>query len=60
MWNKRSDTIVHEKSPFNAEPSRSALAASMIAGLETFYSRNHGLNHRDVVAVAGQLLAQGF
>lgn len=42
MWNKRADTIVHAESPFNAEPSRSALAENMITPVDTFYSRNHG------------------
>ena len=42
MWGKRDDTVVHEGSPFNAEPSRSALAGRGITPLDTFYSRNHG------------------
>ncbi len=42
MWSKREDTIVHERSPFNAEPSRSALAENSITSVDTFYSRNHG------------------
>ena len=42
MWSKRADTIVHERSPFNAEPSRSALAQNAITSIDTFYSRNHG------------------
>ena len=40
MWSKRADTIVHERSPFNAEPSRSALAQNAITSIDTFYSRN--------------------
>jgi sulfite oxidase len=42
MWGKRSDTVVHGQSPFNAEPSRSALAGRGITPLDTFNSRNHG------------------
>lgn len=42
MWNKRDDTIVHAKCPFNAEPPRSALAESAITPIDTFYTRNHG------------------
>lgn len=42
MWDKRPDMIVHEQSPFNAEPSRQALAAAEITAIDAFYSRNHG------------------
>lgn len=42
MWGKRADTIVHQESPFNAEPSRSALAENDFTAADTFYSRNHG------------------
>jgi sulfite oxidase len=42
MWGKRDDMVVHESDPFNAEPSRSALAGNDITPLDTFYSRNHG------------------
>ena len=42
MWDKRKDTIVHEQSPFNAEPSPAALAENVITSVDTFYSRNHG------------------
>jgi len=41
-WDKRSDTVVHEQEPYNAEPSRSALAGHLITPVDTFYSRNHG------------------
>jgi sulfite oxidase len=41
-WGKRSDMIVHERSPFNAEASRSALAVGAITPIDTFYARNHG------------------
>jgi sulfite oxidase len=41
-WGKRADTIVHEELPFNAEPSRSALALCNITPTDTFYARNHG------------------
>lgn len=41
-WGKRADTVVHEESPFNAEPSRSALALGDITAIDTFYTRNHG------------------
>jgi sulfite oxidase len=42
MWGKRSGTIVHGRSPFNAEPPPSALARGEITALDTFYCRNHG------------------
>lgn len=42
MWGKRPDTIVHEESPFNCEPSPSALSGRYITPVDTFYSRNHG------------------
>jgi sulfite oxidase len=42
MWGKRDDTIIYERSPFNAEAARSALAESDITPVDTFYSRNHG------------------
>lgn len=41
-WDKLSDTVVHEQDPYNAEPSRSALAGRMITPVNAFYSRNHG------------------
>ena len=39
---KRADMIVHEQEPYNAEPSRSALAEHLITPVEVFYGRNHG------------------
>lgn len=39
---KRSDMVVHEQVPYNAEPVRSALAQHVITPLDTFYGRNHG------------------
>lgn len=42
MWGKRDDMVVHTASPFNAEPTRSALAVGDITPLDTFYTRNHG------------------
>jgi sulfite oxidase len=42
MWGKSSATIVHSRSPFNAEACRSALARDEITPLEVFYCRNHG------------------
>ena len=41
-WGKRDDTIVHGVEPFNAEPSRAALAQHPLTPAEVFYSRNHG------------------
>ena len=41
-WGKRDDMVVHEVSPYNAEPSQSGLATSDITPIDTFYSRNHG------------------
>lgn len=40
-WGKRSDMLVHEGDPFNAEPSGSALVEHMLTPAEVFYSRNH-------------------
>lgn len=42
MWDKRTDTIVHEESPYNAEPTRAALGRAAVTPIDTFYSRNHG------------------
>ena len=42
-WGKRDDMVVHEVSPYNAEPSQSGLATSDITPIDTFYSRNHGV-----------------
>jgi sulfite oxidase len=39
---KRPDMVVHGADPYNAEPPRSALAASAVTPLDTFYVRNHG------------------
>jgi sulfite oxidase len=41
-YGKRPDTIVHEHEPFNAEPSRLALARAPVTPLDTFYVRGHG------------------
>ncbi len=42
MWDKRSDMIVHEQDPFNAEPTPQVLAENDITPVDAFYSRNHG------------------
>jgi sulfite oxidase len=39
---KRADMVVHVAGPYNAEPPRTALAASALTPLDTFYVRNHG------------------
>ena len=41
-WGKRADMTVHGDEPFNAEPSRAALADSAVTPAEAFYVRNHG------------------
>jgi sulfite oxidase len=41
-WGKYAATIVHKRSPFNAEPTPSALAREEITALDIFYCRNHG------------------
>jgi sulfite oxidase len=41
-WGKRTDMIVHEDSPFNAEATRTALAVGDITPIDAFYARNHG------------------
>ena len=40
-WGKRSDMVVHEADPFNAEPPRAVLADQVLTPLDAFYSRNH-------------------
>lgn len=42
LWGKRDDMIVHESDPYNAEPTRTALAESPITPIQAFYDRNHG------------------
>ncbi|MEO7233914.1 MAG: sulfite oxidase [Lapillicoccus sp.] len=42
MWEKRSDMVVHEEDPYNAEPPPAALAGHPLTTADTFYSRNHG------------------
>ena len=42
MWDKRADTVVHEREPYNAEPVGTALDGHRLTPLDTFYSRNHG------------------
>lgn len=42
MYSKRSDMVVHEEAPYNAEPTPAALAVSFLTPTDTFYSRNHG------------------
>src|SRR5271166_4287836 len=41
-WDKRSDMIVHDSDPLNAETPRAALGAHELTGADTFYVRNHG------------------
>lgn len=36
MWSKSAATIVHERTPFNPESSRSALAHDVITALDSF------------------------
>ncbi len=40
-WGKRPDMVVHERDPFNAEPTPAALLAEFLTPVDTFYSRNH-------------------
>ena len=42
LWDKRDDMIVHEADPYNAEPSRGALADRMLTPIDSFYGRTHG------------------
>ncbi len=42
MTGKRTDMIVHDSEPYNAEPPRGALVQSRLTALDTFYVRNHG------------------
>ncbi len=41
-WDKRTDMVVHEDDPYNAEPPRGGLADRMLTPIDAFYSRNHG------------------
>jgi sulfite oxidase len=41
-YGKRSDLIVHEHEPFNAETGRAALAQSAVTATDAFYVRGHG------------------
>jgi sulfite oxidase len=41
-WGKRSDMVVHEDEPFNAEPDPSALVGHRLTPTDAFYARNHG------------------
>jgi sulfite oxidase len=41
-FGKRSDMIVHEREPFNAETGRGALAQSAVTATDAFYVRGHG------------------
>ena len=41
MWAKRSDMIVHEQDPYNAEAPRAGLIEPITA-IDAFYVRNHG------------------
>ena len=41
-YGKRSDVIVHEREPFNAETPRAALAAGPLTAIDGFYVRDHG------------------
>jgi hypothetical protein len=50
---KREDMLVHENDPYNAEPPRSALAASAITPLDTFYVRGHGAVARSTACLWG-------
>ena|SRR5947209_18839 len=41
-YGKRSDLIVHEDDPFNAETPRAALASGPLTATDMFYVRDHG------------------
>ena len=41
-YGKRSDVIVHEDEPFNAETGLAALAAGAVTATDAFYVRGHG------------------
>ncbi len=41
-YHKRSDLIVHEHEPFNAETPRAALADGPVTATDAFYVRGHG------------------
>lgn len=42
QFGERSDTVVHEREPYNAEPTPHALSGSVVTPIDAFYSRNHG------------------
>lgn len=52
-WGKRDDTIVHGEDPYNAEPSRAALAENAVTPADVFYSRNHGPIRRSIPTGGG-------
>jgi sulfite oxidase len=41
-YGKRTDLIVHEEEPFNAETGRAALAEGPVTATDAFYVRGHG------------------
>ena len=58
-WGKRTDMLVHELDPYNAEPPLAALAGKPVTAVDTFYSRNHG-PVPDVDATTWQLRVDGL
>lgn len=42
MYGKRDDSVVHDRDPFNAEPSPAALDGQLVTRTDVFFSRNHG------------------
>jgi sulfite oxidase len=52
--------VVHETSPFNAEPCRSALAGNDITPIEVFYARNHGTTIPNISTDDWQLTIGGL
>ena len=41
-YGKRSDLIVHQEEPFNAETGLAALAEGPVTATDAFYVRGHG------------------
>lgn len=42
LWDKRSDMVVHEVEPYNAESNPAVLVEDFLTDADRFYSRNHG------------------
>src|SRR5919201_2102144 len=58
-YDKRSDLIVHEQDPFNAETSPAALIEGPLTATDAFYVRSHGAVP-DIDAASWRLRVHGL